>query len=535
MPYAKTSLRAEQRDLREQMRGHGLSHRQIATEFTRRYGLRPRAAWRLAYGWSLKQAAEEITTYATRAGIDPYGTTMAMTGPHLCEVESWPGYTAAPAGRRPTPYLLSLLATTYGCTITDLLDLADYRHMRPADLLVLGKATSTGPHPGWKATGARPAEELLPADGHALGPDGTPPAEPGQDAPPPVLRVREASPSPAADEVGRREVTVFGTSALLAALSPWARGGTAMASLPGTNQSGPVCTAEMRKLVDKAKSEYQTCRYQALAAWLPVLLATAESTCVECPDDDRQRCNALRAEAYHVATSLLLKTGEHDLAWVMADRSGLAAQASGDPLALGSSARILTHVLLRTGHGGQASRLATQTATQIQAAGIAGPEFLSVYGSLLLRGAIAAASADNRATALELLKEAGDAARRLGADGNFYWTAFGPINVLVHRVHVAVRLGDAGAALDYAAKISPARITVPERRSSFWIDVASACAQRRWHDKALAALIAAEESAPEEARARPVVRALIAGLRASHPRGGPAGLEDLAARIGVPR
>jgi hypothetical protein len=29
MAYAKTSLRAEQRDLREQMRGHGLSRRQI--------------------------------------------------------------------------------------------------------------------------------------------------------------------------------------------------------------------------------------------------------------------------------------------------------------------------------------------------------------------------------------------------------------------------------------------------------------------------------------------------------------------------
>ncbi len=33
MPYAKTSLRAEQRVLREKMRALGMSHRQIATEF----------------------------------------------------------------------------------------------------------------------------------------------------------------------------------------------------------------------------------------------------------------------------------------------------------------------------------------------------------------------------------------------------------------------------------------------------------------------------------------------------------------------
>ena len=60
MSYAKTSLRAEQRALRERMRALGLSHRQIAVEFARRYGLRPRASWRHAYGWSLKEAAEQI-------------------------------------------------------------------------------------------------------------------------------------------------------------------------------------------------------------------------------------------------------------------------------------------------------------------------------------------------------------------------------------------------------------------------------------------------------------------------------------------
>jgi hypothetical protein len=37
MPYAKTSLRAEQRALREKMRELGMSHRQIAVEFARRY------------------------------------------------------------------------------------------------------------------------------------------------------------------------------------------------------------------------------------------------------------------------------------------------------------------------------------------------------------------------------------------------------------------------------------------------------------------------------------------------------------------
>jgi hypothetical protein len=137
MPYAKTSELTERRALREKMRACGLSHRQIAVELARRYSMRPRAAWRHAYGWSLKQAAHRITDYAAQAGVGPDGSTVAMTGPHLCELEAWPGYAAKPSGRRPTPYLLTLLAAVYGCAIADLLDLADHEHMRPADLLIL--------------------------------------------------------------------------------------------------------------------------------------------------------------------------------------------------------------------------------------------------------------------------------------------------------------------------------------------------------------------------------------------------------------
>jgi tetratricopeptide (TPR) repeat protein len=142
MPYAKTSGRAEQRGLREQMRARGLTHRQIAVEFGRRYNLRPRAAWRHAHGWSLKQAATQITDFAARAGVDPDGNTVAMTGPHLCEVEAWPGFGPKATGRRPTPYLLALLAAVYDCAITDLLDLADYEQMRAADRIVIDKASS---------------------------------------------------------------------------------------------------------------------------------------------------------------------------------------------------------------------------------------------------------------------------------------------------------------------------------------------------------------------------------------------------------
>ena len=144
MAYAKTSLRGEQRALREQMRALGLSHRQIAVEFARRYRLRPRRrmAARLRVEPEGSRRADQRLRRPVRAG--PRGATVAMTAPHLSEYENWPGPGTTPAGRRPTPYLLSLLASVYECAVHDLLDLADYEHMPPADRLIIDKTMPTG-------------------------------------------------------------------------------------------------------------------------------------------------------------------------------------------------------------------------------------------------------------------------------------------------------------------------------------------------------------------------------------------------------
>jgi hypothetical protein len=138
MAYAKTSERREKRLLREQMRSLGLGYRDIAAEFARRYRLRPRAAWREAYGWSLQDTADRINEFRGNTGLDPGGIA-SMTAPHLSEYENWPGHGPEPAGRRPSPYLLAILAAVYDCAVTDLVDLADREHLRPADLLILDK------------------------------------------------------------------------------------------------------------------------------------------------------------------------------------------------------------------------------------------------------------------------------------------------------------------------------------------------------------------------------------------------------------
>jgi hypothetical protein len=211
-----------------------------------------------------------------------------------------------------------------------------------------------------------------------------------------------------------------------------------------------------------------------------------------------------------------------------------AATLSQDPLTVGSSARIITHALMADGHYGAASTTAGDYAQRLAAdMRDQTPDSLSVYGSLLLRGAIAAAQAEDRDASLTLLDEAGQAGSRLGSDYNHRWTAFGPANVLLHRVNIAVCLGDAGAAISYARKVNLDHLTVTERKASFFVDTARAFSQWGKHEKALHALRAAEELAPQEVRSRPAVRRLVSDLLATAPPTVRPHLSEFAAQIGA--
>jgi hypothetical protein len=162
-------------------------------------------------------------------------------------------------------------------------------------------------------------------------------------------------------------------------------------------------------------------------------------------------------------------------------------------------------------------------------------ESLSVYGALLLRGAIAAAEHGDRHTAHELLAEAGDTATRLGEDRNLRWTAFGPTNAKLHQVNIAVTPGDAGTAIDVARTVNLSNVTVTERQASFLVDTTRAFLQCSKPDKAYLALRAAEEMAPEDIAGRPAVHRLVHDLIVSAPPSTRSRAEDFAQRIGIPQ
>ena len=133
MPVAagRKGFKAELDDLRERMRRLGLGYEEIAGEIARRYRLRPREAYRLAYGWTLDHAAARFNARAAREDTDPQARA-SLTGSRLCEYEKWPA-----SGRKPSVYVLVMLAQMYETDVLCLLDLADHENLAPQDRLVL--------------------------------------------------------------------------------------------------------------------------------------------------------------------------------------------------------------------------------------------------------------------------------------------------------------------------------------------------------------------------------------------------------------
>jgi hypothetical protein len=158
-------------------------------------------------------------------------------------------------------------------------------------------------------------------------------------------------------------------------------------------------------------------------------------------------------------------------------------------------------------------------------------EAVALRGALHLQLAVASARVNEADEAYGFLAKANEAALRLGMDRNDCNTEFGPTNVLLHEVHVAVELGDAGRALRVAAKAETSRLS-PERQARLLIDVARAHAQRRQPHDLVLALRQATDAAPEQVRAHPAVRDLLEDvLRSDY--GNTSELRKLAEEIGV--
>jgi hypothetical protein len=158
---------------------------------------------------------------------------------------------------------------------------------------------------------------------------------------------------------------------------------------------------------------------------------------------------------------------------------------------------------------------------------------LSLYGTLFLAGSMAASRFGDSSKTADYLSEASDAARRLGRDANYLWTAFGPTNVAIHRVNTAAELGDIQTVLDSGLSLNAATIPA-ERRVRYLLDVARAYSLNDNRDDALSTMLNAERIAPEQVRQHHVSRKVVMTLVRNTTGKPGVELARLAERVNVP-
>jgi len=157
-------------------------------------------------------------------------------------------------------------------------------------------------------------------------------------------------------------------------------------------------------------------------------------------------------------------------------------------------------------------------------------EMLSLYGAMHLVQAVISGQESDRSRAH--LAEAKRIGEQLGSDRNDFETEFGPTNVQLHAVAVAIDLGDAGEALDVARGIDASGLS-PERQAQLLVDVARAQGQRRHTGEATKALLDAECLAAEHVWSHHLTHSTIRDLIGQLGRRAPTDLVELARRSGA--
>jgi transcriptional regulator with XRE-family HTH domain len=275
-------------------------------------------------------------------------------------------------------------------------------------------------------------------------------------------------------------------------------------------------------------------RYADLTDLLRALVPDLETAARALPDDQHSAVFEQMAAAYQACSAALDKLGEPEAAWIAADRAMAAAERAGSPLLVAAGAFRLVFVFMSARHYAQAEETARTAADALwHLADNGNPEAMSLWGALTLQRAITAARTGDADSAYAHLQRASDMADRLGSGRNDYNTEFGPANVALFEIAIAVELGDAGRALRTAAALDTSALSA-ERRARMLIDVARAHAQRRQVAEAVSALVQAEDITPEQVRGHYLARQIVSDLLSMQDPPS-AELRALAVRLGAAR
>lgn len=243
-----------------------------------------------------------------------------------------------------------------------------------------------------------------------------------------------------------------------------------------------------------------------VAAALPGLLE--ELAAVVADDDTDDNAWQALVQAYRCLYDVVSKWGFRDLAVVALDRMGWAGDNSSDPLIepLRRYHRSLEY--LRSGQYHHATRLLDSAINLAQEAP-SGRGRTAVIGQAHLAGSINTARAGDGDTSEEHLRLASQAADTVGEASRVYWLGFGPTNVAVHKIAALIERSLYDQAVTAARQVTITPTWHATRAAHHYMDLGRAYAGLGRHDKALALLRKARNTAPQQTRFHPTTRETI--------------------------
>jgi transcriptional regulator with XRE-family HTH domain len=248
--------------------------------------------------------------------------------------------------------------------------------------------------------------------------------------------------------------------------------------------------------------------------------------------DPKRRKDALPPllTAYHVAGSIAARLRIPGMPSLAADRIRQVAAELDDPVWDAVSRWGRAHFLSGTNR-------ARQYEMAVEAADHAPMDHPETRGMAHLTAGLAAAAQGQADVAETHLTEAAAVAELIEPDTSPWPSGimqFGRTNVGIFRTAVAVELGEGGRVEEFVSAFRPASIS-RGRQASYWIDYGRGLmSERRTREKGLAALLKAEQLAPQQLHKNVFAREAITSLLAAQLRtAGGREVRGLAYRMGV--
>ncbi len=232
-------------------------------------------------------------------------------------------------------------------------------------------------------------------------------------------------------------------------------------------------------------------------------------------DSERGRVFTLLSAAYVTTERLCRRFGFTALAPVVLDRLEWAAEGSDDSLYVAQARVKRARVLMYHNANDVGMRLVEDGLDLIEGDT---ERANAVRGYAHLCGAIVAARGFAADTAAEHIESARQLAHGFDRESDLYGTLFGPANVGIHSVAVALESGNPDKAAREGSALALPEEIAPPRAGHHWQDVARAWLLIGQPDKALHSLNLARRIAPQQTRLHPSVRETLHGIASAQRR-----------------